>query len=133
MVWTDGRVGPHPDIYGARVTPQGSVLDLDGFVISQAAFDQSSPTLAFDGTNFLVAWVDGRTGDDYDIYGARVSLGGTMLDPDGFAISREVDWQWSPSAGFDGVNFLVVWTDERRSGGYGNIYGARVDVIRDGA
>jgi hypothetical protein len=122
VVWEDGRSGDY-DIYGVRVTPAGKVLDPAGFVISHAANRQWYPALAFDGTNFLVVWEDRRSGD-YDIYGARVTPGGVVLDPSGFVVSQAANDQLFPALGFDGANFLVVWED-RRTSDYG-IYGARV-------
>ncbi|MCX6842733.1 MAG: hypothetical protein NTX53_10670, partial [candidate division WOR-3 bacterium] len=123
VAWEDARGGVDWDVYGARITPQGVVLDPDGLVILQAAYGQDTPTLGFDGANFLVAWADGRGGSS-DIYGARVTPQGTVLDPSGLAVSQTVYWQWSPAVGFDGTNFLVAWTDERS--GSSDIYGARV-------
>jgi hypothetical protein len=125
VVWQDDRSGSDSDIYGARVTPQGTVLDPAGFVISPAANDQCTPSVAFDGANFLVVWQDDRSGSDYDICGARVTPQGTMLDPAGFVISQAADDQCTPSVAFEGMNFLVVWQDYR-SDFYGDIYGARV-------
>jgi phosphoribosylformylglycinamidine (FGAM) synthase PurS component len=127
VVWDDYR-NVNDDIYGARVTPAGTVLDSVGFIVSQAAQDQYSPAVGFDGTDFLVVWEDGRSSSDYenyDIYGARVTTAGTVLDPAGFVISHAAGDQWSPAVGFDGADFLVVWED-RRGGNYRDIYGARV-------
>jgi len=118
VVWEAG------DIYGARVTPAGVVLDPAGIIISQLADDLRSPALAFDGTDFLVVWQDDRSGN-WDIYGARVTSAGTVLDPDGIVISQAADNQWFPAIAFDGLNSLVVWAD-RRSGSDCDIYGARV-------
>ena len=125
VVWQDYRGGGGWDIYGARVTPQGSVLDPAGFVISQATDSQCSPALAFDGANFLVVWQDSR-GGGADIYGARVTPQGAVLDSAGIVISHAANDQWSPAVGFDGANFLVVWQDDRSDISYWDIYGARV-------
>jgi len=125
VVWQDSRDGSY-DIYGARVTPDGVLLDTSGIAISTAASNQESPALAFDGTNFLVAWADDGRGDTtyYDIYGARVTPAGGVLDTSGIAISTADDHQWYPALAFDGTNFLVVWRD-LRSGRY-DIFGTRV-------
>jgi hypothetical protein len=46
VVWQDQRSGSD-DIYGARVTPAGAVLDTAGIAISAAADSQSTPALAW--------------------------------------------------------------------------------------
>ncbi len=126
VVWRDCRTSPaNPDIYGARVTPGGVVMDMAGFAICQAATPQGHPGIGFDGTNFLVVWEDHRSGAFTDLYGARVTRDATVLDPGGFAISQAPADQFFPDVGFDGANYLVVWEDHR-GGNYSDIYGARV-------
>jgi hypothetical protein len=129
VVWEDYRAGgSSSDIYGARVSAEGSILDLGGTVISSAASDQCVPAAAFDGTNYLVVWEDYRGGNSWDIYGARVSLGGVLLDPEGIAISTASNDQNYPAIAFDGTNYFVVWEDYRSGGSSSDIYGARVSV-----
>jgi hypothetical protein len=125
-VWQDERnkVG-EPDIYGARVTPAGGVLDTSGFLITQCARGQYAPHVGFDGTNFLAVWEDDRNGYT-DVYGARVTPGGTVLDPDGIAICTAQNYQYSPTIAFDGTNYVVVWEDYRNGWDQPDIYGARV-------
>lgn len=127
VVWQDYRNDPNaPDIYGARVTPAGVLLDTNGFAVTQAPDRQYAPGLGFDGVNFLVVWQDLRSGgNNFNIFGARVSPGGTVLDPSGIAISQAAGMQWCPVTASDGANFLVAWHDER-GGTYSDIYGARV-------
>jgi hypothetical protein len=124
IVWQDYRSG-EPDIYGARVTPTGTVLDGAGIAISTAPGGQIQPSLAFDGTNYLVTWSDARTGPA-NVYGARVSTAGTVLDPVGIAISTGPLARSSPAVAFDGTNYLVVWEDRRANGLTSDVYGSRV-------
>jgi len=127
VVWEERRSDPNwGDIWGARVSPSGTVLDTSGILISTAVNSQWSPAVAFDGINYLVVWQDKRNGNNFDIYGARVNPSGTVLDPSGIPISTAANGQWYPAVAFDGVNYLVVWEDFRSNGIYRDIYGARV-------
>ena len=107
LVWEDNRDNSS-SIMGARVTPQGVILDSAGIRISS---DGIGPAVAFDGVNYMVAWGDYRNGD-YDIYGARLSPAGELLDTNGFPIyGTDGDDQWDPDIAYNGENFLVVWVD----------------------
>ncbi|MCX6841759.1 MAG: T9SS type A sorting domain-containing protein [candidate division WOR-3 bacterium] len=125
VVWQDSRDNVDWDIYGARVSQSGSVLDPAGIAISAATNNEAHPSVAFDGTNYLVVWHDLRRNVDWDIYGARVSQLGSVLDPNGIAISTATGWQYHPSVAFDGANYLAVWGDNRSNASM-DIYGARV-------
>jgi hypothetical protein len=127
VVWEDYRAGSGSDIYGARVNASGGVLDTSGIAISDEPGNQLSPVVSNNGTSFLVAWQDFRGGLFSDIYGARVSSTGGVLDTSGFAISNAANHQAAPALDFDGTNFLVVWQDFR-NGGVADIYGARVST-----
>jgi phosphoribosylformylglycinamidine (FGAM) synthase PurS component len=125
VVWYDGRNTSH-DIYGARVTPSGTVLDPSGIAISTAFNDQQFPSVTSDGNYHFVVWHDYRNGyPNIDIYGARVSNDGVVIDPSGIAIATATNEQMYPEIAFNGTNYLVVWSDERIDLQY-YIYGARV-------
>ncbi len=101
------------DLHAARVSPAGTVLDTGGILVSGATGVQEFPAIACDGTNCLVAWQDGRPGGYLDIYGARVTPSGSVLDPGGIAISTAAFSQFYPAVAFDGTNYLVTWQDYR--------------------
>lgn len=88
--------------------------------------DRYDPAVAFDGTNYLVVWQDRRPGVSFDIYAARVSEAGAVLDPLGIPISKAVGNQWAPAVAFDGTNFVVAWQDDRSTSTGPNVYGGRV-------
>ena len=125
------------DIYGARINKDGNVFpeDENGFPICAAANDQMFPTIASDGEDFLVVWQDMRSGKRWDIYGARVTSQGRILDTDvytdGFPIAIGKYDQVSPALAFDGENYLVVWQGKRTPRLW-NIYYMTVPVSKDG-
>ncbi len=126
VVWSDKRSGIE-DIYCTRVTQAGVILDPGGIAISTAPNIQSKPKVAFDGNNYLVVWEDYRNNiDTADIYGARLNQAGLVLDPIGFPISADTGEQVAPAVAFDGLNYLVVWQDDRSSSRWDNIYGVLV-------
>ncbi len=131
-VWMNGTDQPgktSSDIYCARINPiTGQTLDPAGIRICGADYKQCYPTVAFDGTNFMVVWEDFRSDYDYDIYGARVTEGGEVLDPDGFPISaRRGTNEARPAIAYGSGNYIVTWMDARRYPVY-IIMGARVSV-----
>ena len=125
VVWRDRRIGQDYKVYGARVSPSGIVLDIDGIPICTTPDDKYYPKVGFNGTCYLVVWYEYYGAPDYDIYGARVDTDGTPLDPEPIPICTVSNYQYRPSVSSDGTNFLVTWYDQR-TGNY-DIYGARID------
>jgi hypothetical protein len=134
VVWSDFRNTPsnavQGDIYGALVSVSGAVLQSNGFPICTATNDQNGPAVAPFGTNFLVVWQDARaslsTATRWDIYGARVTAGGQVLDPSGIPICATVPIQTNVAVAANGSQALVVWADFRYSGAYPHIFGTRI-------
>ncbi len=106
-----GERPPGHEIYGARVSPAG--VNMGEFALFTSPGAQHSVDLAFDGTNYLVAWRDTRTllTEDYDIYGTRVSPAGVVLDAPAFGIVTAPGIQGAPQVASNGNNWLVAWID----------------------
>jgi hypothetical protein len=122
MNYPDDGIGA--TVFAARVTPAGTVLDSGGFPVStNPPGNELNPSVAFDGTNSLIVWEDDRNGS-HDMYGARVTPAGAVLDPDGIAISTASADETLPKLASDGTNYLVVW--DAAPGSYPSIHGARV-------
>jgi hypothetical protein len=85
VAWADLRFGCC-SVYGTRVGAAGNVLDPAGIAIATHGRQQERPASAFGGTNYLVAWEDNRAATT-DIYGARVTRSGRVLDPRGILLS----------------------------------------------
>ncbi|MBN2133692.1 MAG: hypothetical protein JW741_29595, partial [Sedimentisphaerales bacterium] len=126
IAWQAGRMN-EGDIVGCRVDKGGKVLDEKPFVISTAKDDQERPKVAFGKDVFLTVWQDLRNEKDYDVFGARVTPEGKVLDPEGILISGGRHNQCKPRLAFDGENFLVAWMDFRDGKSY-QVFAARVSA-----
>jgi hypothetical protein len=133
VVWQDARlnqpIAPRMDIYGARVTRTGAVLDPDGFAICTNAAVQTNPVVVAAATRALVVWADYRPSATYsDIYSARINPDGVVVETNGLAICTAANSQNLPAAATDGSGFFVVWADSRTPGANApDIYGAKVN------
>lgn len=115
VAWVDNR-NMAGAIYAARVSLGGANLDPEGIPICTLAFQRGYPSVAFDGTNYLVTWADGRRSDSADIYATRVTIGGSVLDPQGIPLVVGGDAHTFPQAAFNGADYLLVWDDISDSG-----------------
>ncbi len=110
-------VGGDSQIRGRQVTVAGTPAG-SGFTICDDAGDQWYPDVAYSangGNQWLVVWEDHRAGAmDYDIYGRRVAVDGSMQG-DTFSIFVAPDYQSYPAVASSstGNGYLVVWDDSR--------------------
>ena len=71
-LWRDRRAPA--GLYGARIrASDGQVLDADGFLVQASATDDIRGAVAFDGTNYLVAWQENA-----GVVGVRVRASNRM-------------------------------------------------------
>jgi hypothetical protein len=125
-VWHDLRSGKDWDVYAARISPDGKVLDPDGFLVSGGAHNQANPRVAWDGSAFVVVWQDFRGGKLYEVFAARVSADGKVLDAQGIALSKQGVSCYDPTVASsgDGRSFIYWCVD--------NVIGGRADAMSEG-
>ena len=109
------------DVCVAKVSRSGQILNSPINLTSTYGGDQSQPSIAYNGTYYLVVWRDGGVAfGTGDIKGLRLN---TSLAPVGTPIvicaaSQESGptEQKKPSVASNRNNFLVVWQDHRNGG-----------------
>lgn len=124
VVWQSGRA-EKADLYACRLNAAGAGLDATPFVVSNAFECQERPRAAWGTNGWLVVWADLRNDKDYDVYAARVTEAGQVLDSAGIALGVGGGNQCQPEVAFDGQNWLVVW--RHYASGY-VVRGARVST-----
>jgi hypothetical protein len=110
-VWADDRDGGHDRVYGLRLDASGQPRDPAPFPIS--APGAADPSVAFDGSEWLVAWEQREpSGGYFDVRAARVALEGRVLDASSIAVSTiPGSHEYGPEVISPGGGFLVTWTD----------------------
>lgn len=122
--------GTEWDLAATRVSTAGSVLG--DTAVSNAPRNQGAPAVAFDGTNFLVAWSDARNdtdiGENTDIYAARIATDGTVIDATGIAVATSTAPESDVDVTYDGSRFVLAWYTSRNASfiGDGDIHAGRL-------
>jgi len=133
VCWKDKRNGSNFDIY-AQIYLSGSTTSGVNFKVCDdgETADQYSPAVAVnENLNFVIAWIDRRNGNQWDIYAQRFSNDGTALG-NNFKVNDDPgsEEQEHPSVSIDSFgNFVIVWADKRN--GDWDIYAQR--FLNDGA
>jgi hypothetical protein len=134
VVWQDMRNGKDYDVCAARVGADGKVLDPGGILVCAEPHNQAQPAVVWDGKAFVVAWADARSGAAYEIYAARVSPDGTLLDPMGIRASSgaPAGHRFSPAiASRGGGRSLVLWNASKLAG-FGFVPWSGAVLLEDG-
>ncbi len=139
VAWADRR-GDDYDIYAQRMDANGNAMWASGGVlVCGADYDQQFPAVTTDGSGgAIVAWQDGRLGDDgLQIYAQRIGADGAMAwQADGMPVCGYAAGLDDPPTAFSHVietdgagGAIVAWRDTRSDPISGNteIYVQRID------
>lgn len=127
------RLGNARDVYAARIAADGSLLDPEPLVISNAGHNQTRPAVAWNGSHWLVVYARQRPAEfslHRDLVAVRVSAAGGVVDPQPIVIrSQQAAGQALEGAAVasDGDGWAVVW-NEFNDAGVRGVHGARVSA-----
>lgn len=116
VVWTEGPLtggNLNVQVRGQFVSPSGTLVGSPITIKPNDGIQISSPNLSgigFDGTNYLVSWHQDVSPTQHDLLGQRVSRAGSLVGGV-VTISTAPAMASLPFFAFDGVNYLVTWSD----------------------
>jgi hypothetical protein len=103
VAWVDSREG-NGQIYGARLDGNAAPISAEAFAISTGAANRSNPTVASDGTGYLVAWNE-MVGTATQVGWQRVAADGSLV---GTAGSLPLADLYEPRGAFANGVYLLV-------------------------
>ncbi|MFC1522178.1 hypothetical protein ACFL6Y_07195 [Elusimicrobiota bacterium] len=108
VVWAEGSSKEY--VQGQLIDTSGAIANSGSMIDIDIDGDPSDNPfgMAFDGTNFLVAWHD--EGATWDLNAAFVALADGSVD-NAFTIANSGASEHFPVAVWTGSNYLIMWTD----------------------
>ncbi len=109
VVWSDGRNSGYYQIYGARVTPSGTVLDASGIQIgpNSGTVYQYYPDVAYNGSRYFTVWQYSTA--PYGITGRFVATNGVPAET--VRVCTPNAYAYAMRLVFDGTNFMLTWAE----------------------
>jgi hypothetical protein len=107
VVWLEDTA--QTEVRGRFVTPAGVLQSV--FPVNASPDSSAFPgALSFDGTNFLAVWADEISAGEWDFFAQLVSPAATLVGSP-IPITTAPGMQLLPYVAFDGLNYLITWTD----------------------
>jgi hypothetical protein len=106
VAWDDGA-----SIFAARLDQSGSVLDTVPITVCVSSPMSRCPEICSSENCYLVSWQ--TIGFGWDIWAARLSFEGILLDPDPVRICSASNLQYEVSIASRSSRFLMAWEDYR--------------------
>ncbi len=106
----DGNYSFMGQVLAARVASDGSVLDVPPLALTTTTTSNFTPSVASSGDGWMIAW--NQLSPYYGpIRIARLTAGGSVLDPGGVVIvtATDHDQRGFPALGSDGVNYFLSY------------------------
>lgn len=110
IAWSDLR-NTYEEIYFGRVSSTGSRIGGDVWISSNSnTYGCTSPSLAWTGSHFGVAWYDYTVGTPRDVYFAAISSDGVKIGSD-IQVTNASSMSYFPILVWTGSEFYLAWRE----------------------
>jgi hypothetical protein len=131
VAWIRTKDGKR-ELAARRLSTDGALFDAEDLVLGDAT--GANPAVASDGSNWLVMWTARVpampcSGFSYAtrLFAARVSPGGTILDPSGLSVAPQLPTSpYNIDVAWTGSNYVVAW--EARCDGWHGLSVAGIEA-----
>jgi hypothetical protein len=127
VVWDEALAAPQTGsrIAFSRVSPAGAILDPAGVTVAGSGVRRAGAALVATSDGYLVTWTQcsdalpncdagpNWSASDTDVYVARISGTGAVLDPGGIAVASGPGGQRAPALAWSGSVALVAWQEDQ--------------------
>lgn len=118
VTWARGS----SELVALRVTTSLARLDAAPVRLNDYAFSGAErPSVAGNSADFLVAWHEMVNSTNSQVFAARVSREGAVLDPAGIPLGGATSGDLTPAAAWNGFEYVIAYTQGDR-----NLYHQRV-------
>jgi hypothetical protein len=110
-VWSDNRLGSYPDqseVYVARIDAAGTLIG--EYRVTQTDGRSLAASLAWNGTEWGVAWADTRDAGWWEIYFTRLDAFGSQIGSP-IRITTSSAYSGSPRLTWNGSRYGLGWTE----------------------
>ncbi|MFO0675836.1 MAG: hypothetical protein U0169_04840 [Polyangiaceae bacterium] len=128
VVWDENALAAptERDVAGVLVAADGTVL-VPPFLVSSAGSSQYAPSVAWNGTDFVVVWLDDRGAAPRNLHGARVRPDGAVTDPAGFVVSTSLNAVSAPALATLGTDVFVAYSGSSGGASDADVFVVRID------
>lgn len=108
IAWVDAIPDTDISISGQLVSKQGTLVG-PNFLIDGSSYPSDNPiSICFDGSRYMVAFHE-EINNEWDLFARFVTTSGTVDER--ITITNKPGNQEFPFIAFDGINYLITWTD----------------------
>ncbi len=129
VVWqTQYQDGSGSGIYGrlydSNATPLGAEFQINSYTTS----DQASPSIAYNGSRYCVAWAsNGQDGDGYGVFAQIFDSNAVKIGSEFQINTYTTNYQYNVLITNKGDNFLAVWNSRGQDSDNGGVFGQLLD------
>ncbi len=130
VAWqSKGQDGDEWGVFGQLLDNEGNLIGAEFQINAYTAYWQKLPSVASNGSNYLVTWQSSTSqdGSDWGVYGQLFDNDANPIESEFLVNTYTTSFQSNSCVVSDGKNYLVTWNSNGQDGNGTGIYGQLFD------